>query len=66
MTWALIIWCALIVLWIAGGASSTHCHGTYGSACNAGKGIGIAVILFVGFLGFVVLSLIWLMSRPRP
>lgn len=65
MTWVLIIWCALIIYWIAAGASSTHCSGTYGSACNAGKGIGAAIILLIGFFGFVFFSLIWFMSRPR-
>jgi hypothetical protein len=65
MTWVLILWSALIVVWIAAGASSTHCNGTYGSACNAGKGIGVGIILVFGFLGFIVLSLIWFMTRPR-
>lgn len=65
MTWALLAWCALIIAWAIGGASSTHCNGTYQNACNAGKGIGVAVILFIGFVGFVFLALIWLMSRPR-
>jgi hypothetical protein len=65
MTWALIIWCVVIAIWIAAGASGTHCKGTYGSACDAGKGIGIAIIFVFGFLGFIVLSLIWFMTRPK-
>ena len=77
MTWALIAWCVLIVVWaIAGGAHATHtCSSRAGSqfltaqqaqnACNTGVGIGVLVILFIGFIGFVFLSLIWFMTRPR-
>jgi hypothetical protein len=39
------------------------------SACEAGTavgaGIGVAALLFLWFVGFIILSLIWLMSRPR-
>jgi hypothetical protein len=68
MTWVLLIWCLLIVIWaIAGGSSASHDCGaqTYQNACNAGVGIGVALILVIGFVGFVFFSLIWLMSRPR-
>lgn len=77
MTWVLIVWSAIIIVWaVAGGASAAHdCANQAGGqflsandarqACQAGAGIGIAVILFVGFVGFVFLSLIWLMSRPK-
>jgi hypothetical protein len=74
MTWAIIVWCALIVIWaIAGGSSAANdCANQSGSAfltakdaqnaCDAGAGIGVAVILFIGFIGFVFLSLIWFMT----
>jgi hypothetical protein len=77
MTWALIIWCAVILIWaIAGGTNaanncahqtgdqylSTHAAQT---ACNAGAGIGVAAVLAIGFFGFVFLSLIWFMTRPK-
>lgn len=78
MTWVLFAWCALILVWaIAGASSATHktatecAHNTVLStkACEeagaAGTGIGIAIILLVGFLGFVFLALIWLMTRPK-
>ena len=77
MTWVLIVWCALILVWaIAGGASSaSNCANQTGNAylsaqatrnaCNTGAGIGVALILFIGFIGFVFFSLIWIMSRPR-
>lgn len=76
-TWALVIWSAIILIWaIAGGASAANqCAHQAGSQylsahdakefCNAGAGIGVAGILGFGFFGFVVLSLIWFMSRPK-
>ena len=76
MTWAIIAWCTLILIWaVAGGASSANnCSHQNGNlylsarsaqnACDAGTGIGVALILVVGFCGFVVLALIWIMSRP--
>jgi hypothetical protein len=78
MTWVLLAWCALIVVWVIAGASSathktaTECaHSTVLStkACEeagtAGTGIGVAIILLIGFVGFVFFALIWLMSRPK-
>jgi hypothetical protein len=69
MTWALIIWSALMAIWIIGGASSTDC-GQYAdeaskSGCEAGTGIGVAALVFLWFLGFVVLGLVWFMTRPK-
>ncbi|MDQ6807514.1 MAG: zinc ribbon domain-containing protein [Actinomycetota bacterium] len=77
MTWVLVIWSALILVWaIAGGSSAANdCANQTGSqflsahdaqqACNAGAGIGVAAILGIGFFGFVFLALIWLMTRSR-
>ncbi len=75
MTWALIVWSALILIWAVSGAAGNSCSRQKGSAylsahnaaqaCQAGTGIGVALILIVGFFGFVLLSLIWFMSRPR-
>lgn len=66
MTWVLIIWSALILVWaIAGGASADCENEEFTSACEAGTGIGIALILILGFFGFVILSLIWFMTRPK-
>lgn len=77
MTWVIVGWCVLILVWaIAGGASSANdCSHQAGSAylsaqatrnaCDAGAGIGVAVILLIGFFGFVFFSLIWFMTRPR-
>lgn len=68
-TWALIIWCALILAWAIGGAASNSCDSQVDEAskagCAVGTGLGVAFILAIGFFGFVFLSLIWLMSRPK-
>src|SRR5947208_17029047 len=78
MTWVLVIWCAIILIWaIAGGASNNsqkYCEAhpsqylsqhACEEASNAGTGIGVAIILVIGFVGFVFLSLIWLMTKPK-
>lgn len=64
MTWVLIIWCALILAWAIGGAASNDCAAD-DDACAAGTGLGVLVILFVGFFGFMFFAVIWFMTRPR-
>jgi hypothetical protein len=77
MTWAVVAWCVLIIVWaISAGASSSEsvddcvAEGVLSradcqAATDAGTGIGILLILFVGFFGFMFLSVIWFMSRPK-
>lgn len=69
MTWVLWIWCALILAWAIGAGASNDCAAEAEQlsrdACAAGTGIGIAIVLFVGFFGFVFFGLIWFMTRPR-
>lgn len=69
MTWVLIIWCALILVWAIAGGSNADCgeerNESLRSACEAGAGIGILLILLIGFFGFVFLSIIWFMTRPK-
>lgn len=70
-TWALVIWCLLILVWAiaGGGAAADDCSNEADqlsrNACEAGAGIGIAIIFLIGFFGFIFFSIIWLMSRPR-
>lgn len=74
MTWAILIWTIVFVAWGVGGvgAVSNNCAGLVGSAlstCQAGTavggGIGVSIIFFLWFVGFIVLALIWFMSRPK-
>jgi hypothetical protein len=73
-TWALLIWTVLIGIWLVAGVAgvSNNCAGQTGdalTACQAGTaiggGIGVTIILVIWFVGFIVLGLIWMMSRPR-
>lgn len=70
-TWALVIWCLLILVWAiaGGGAAAEDCANEADQlgqdACAAGAGIGIAIIFLIGFFGFIFFSLIWFMSRPK-
>lgn len=69
MTWVLIVWSALILLWAVLGAGANECASEptqqLREACEAGTGIGVALILFIGFFGFAFFSLIWFMTRPK-
>jgi len=77
MTWAVMIWTAIFAVWIVGGVATANnasdCAkdpgGLSTSACttasNVGTGIGVALIFVLWFIGFIVLALIWLMSRPK-
>ena len=73
-TWALAIFNLLILIWLIAGIAGTsnNCAGlTDGalSGCQAGTavgaGIGVTLIVLIWFIGFMVLGLVWLMSRPR-
>jgi hypothetical protein len=77
MTWVIIIWSAFILIWaIAGGsdaANTDECKNEATEsarqlcedATDVGAGLGVAAIFFLGFVGFIVLSLIWFMTRPK-
>lgn len=75
MTWVLWVWSIGILVWAVGGGASNNCSAQHGdafltahqaqNACAAGTGIGVALILLVGFVGFVFFSIIWFMSRPK-
>jgi hypothetical protein len=76
MTWVLVIWCAVMAIWIIGAIVSADPAGncadpgvlsreTCEDASNTGTGIGVVVLWFVWFFGFVALSLIWFMTRRR-
>jgi hypothetical protein len=65
-TWAIVLWCLLIVVWVFAGVNNSKCDQRVNAdACKAGTGIGVAIVMFIGFIGFVFFSLIWIMSRPK-
>lgn len=76
-TWALIAWCALIAVGCVVALNSGHdataqCQsigGSLGSYCqesvNSQVGAKVGHVLKIGFLGFVVLSIVWFMTRPQ-
>jgi hypothetical protein len=69
-TWALVIWTVLIVIWMVSAGGAIGDMAPAGSEAEEagraiGAGIGFTFILMIWFLGFIVLGLIWLMSRPK-
>lgn len=71
MTWVIWIVNALFLVWIIAGISdraSEDCppgDELCINASDAGTGIGVALIIILWFLVFVVLALVWLMTRPK-
>lgn len=72
MSWLLIVWSAAMAAWAIGAGVSANCADQTGrfanaaqAGCEAGTGIGIGIIILLWFIGFVVLALIWFMTRPR-
>jgi hypothetical protein len=71
-TWAVVIWTVLMFAWMIAGAQGTTAkdcgsldQATCQAATNIGTGIGVTLLFILWFIGFVVLSLVWLMSRPQ-
>lgn len=68
-TWALVIWTVLAVIWIASGIGAVSDLPAGSEAEEAGRaigaGLGVTFIIVIWFIGFIVLGLVWLMSRPK-
>ncbi len=77
MTWVLVAWCAIVVgVALTLGLTAAHrcqhqpgerlirAHGEIG-ACNTSVGVGVVAILVLGAAVLAVLSLAWLLTRPR-
>jgi len=74
MTWAIVIFSILMLVWAIAGSAGSEC-GKYpaGSsdrkACELGEdvgtGIGVTIIFVLWFIGFIILSIIWFMTRRR-
>lgn len=71
MTWVLWIWTGIFTFWVVAGVSdraSEDCppgDQLCIDASDAGTGIGVALIIILWFIGFIILALVWLMSRPK-
>lgn len=73
MTWVLLVWVALIIAWVVAGANSgndcadepAHLREACEFGTEVGTGIGLAIVVVIGFMGFIMLSLIWFMTRPK-
>ena len=71
MSWVLAIWTGIFLAWIIGGIASRPSQDCPPgdqfcvNASDAGTGIGVGLIIVFWFIGFVVLSLVWFMTRPR-
>src|SRR4051812_1750991 len=71
MTWVLNLWNLVFLIWIitaiADRASEDCPPGDELciNASDAGTGLGVAVIILLWLVGFIVLALVWLMTRRR-
>ena len=69
MTLVLILFTLLMAAWAIAGGSATDCGNITDEAerigCEAGTGIGVVLLFFVWFIGFIILSVIWFMTRPK-
>jgi hypothetical protein len=75
MTWVLVAWTALITVWVIAGVTTRTSKDCTASgvlsqkdcvnASDAGTAIGVGLVVFLGFMGFVVLGMVWYMTRPK-
>ncbi len=72
MTWVLWIYTIVVGAWAVAGLNNRPTCPTTVSDCeaylagaNIGTGVGMLFIFGIWFVGFIVLSIIWFMTRPR-
>jgi hypothetical protein len=80
MTWAILAWSGICLVWIIAGTSSSPAsscatdpdviNGVMSrhaceTASNVGTGIGVTLVAGLWFVGFLILSLVWFMTKPR-
>lgn len=68
-TWALVIFNILVLVWLVTGLNAAGSVPVGSEAEEVGRaigtGIGVSLIVVTWFIGFIVLGLVWLMSRPK-
>jgi len=69
MTWLLLIFSGVMFAWMAAAVSQADCEeeisGASQAGCEAGTGIGVILLFFIWLIGFLVLSVIWFMTRRQ-
>ncbi len=71
MSWVLIVWTAIFVVWIGAALADRPSKGcapgdqVCQDASDVGTSIGVGLVVTLFFVGFVILSLIWFMTRPK-
>lgn len=72
LTWVILVWNVLMLVWIVSALASTKdaCTGTHATdACRtgatAGAGIAVIVILFLAAIVDVILGIIWMVTNRR-
>ena len=72
MSWLIILWSVGLLIWaIVQSSNETVCDPTDPNfeACRLGEdvgtGIGVALLFFIWFIGFIIFAIIWFMTRPR-
>lgn len=67
MTWVLLLFTGLMAVWIVSATSQADCEKELSSAsqsgCEIGTGLGVTFLFLLWFVGFLILSIVWLMSR---
>ena len=68
MTWTIWIWTILHIVWLVSGLSGVEECAAGDVACEAGTaigaGLGVIMIGFIWFIGFIILSIVWFMTKP--
>lgn len=85
MTWAILVFSALMLVWLIAGVASNpgvsdaeiadcteggffteaECRDTLEAAGDVGTGIGVTLVFLLWFIGFIILAIIWFMTRRR-
>src|SRR4051794_32098355 len=69
MTWVLNVWNVIFLIWIIAAIAARPSQDCAPgdqlciNASDAGTGIGIGLLFVLWFLGFVILALVWVMTR---
>lgn len=73
MSWVIVLFNVLMVIWIisalASAPGASHCgtlsQQTCQDAANVGTGIGVITLLILWVIVDILLSIVWLVTKPR-